>query len=95
MAGGVASRVKVTIYTQRYCQPCKLTKKKFDQLGIAYEEVGVDDTNIDYIRSLGYSQAPVIEADLGDGATVHWSGFRPTCIQQLYATLADELIASG
>lgn len=61
-------------------------------MGIPYEEVPADE-HLNYLRSLGYSAAPVIEADFGDGATAHWSGYRPSFIEQLYATLADKLVA--
>lgn len=65
---------------------------KFDKLGIPYEEVSAVD-NIDYLLSLGYSAAPVVEVDFGDGATAHWSSYRPAFIEQLYATLADETVS--
>ena len=62
---------------------------KFDQLGIQFEEILLDSVGaIGYVQSLGYTAAPVVEVDCGDGATAHWAGFRPTCIQELYATLA-------
>jgi len=90
--------MQIKIFTKREvpgepkCQPCRLTKKKFDQLGIPYEELYVDEHR-DYLLSLGYAAAPVVEVDLGDGATAHWANYRPAFIEQLYATLADEMVA--
>lgn len=60
---------------------------KFDQLGIPFEEVPLDESNLDYVRSLGYTTAPVVEVDFGDGATMSWSGYSPSKIEQLFATL--------
>ena len=85
----------VKIYTKREvpgepkCQPCRLTKLKFEKLGIPYEELYVDEHR-DYVLSLGYSAAPVVEVDFGEGATAHWANYRPAFIEQLHATLADK-----
>lgn len=78
--------MKVTIYTKPKCPPCSATKKKFDQLGIPHEEVAASEW-VDHLHRLGYTSTPVIEVDLGDGATVHWSGYRPDQIAQLKDTL--------
>lgn len=48
----------------------------------------MDGSNIGFIRSLGYSAAPVVEADFGEGATAHWAGYRPDFLRQLYDTLS-------
>lgn len=65
---------------------------KFDKHGISYEELSAVD-NVDYLLSLGYSAAPVVEVDFGDGATAHWAGYCPTHIEQLYSTLSDENVS--
>lgn len=75
------------IYTKSDCQPCRLTKLRFATLHIPYEEIELDDTATAYIKSLGYTAAPVVEADYGEGVTTSWSGFRPESIRQLKATL--------
>lgn len=79
--------MRLTIYTKPRCQPCRLTKMKFDQLGIPYRELALDDSTLDHVRSLGYAAAPVVEADYGEGVTTSWSGYRPSQIEQLHATL--------
>lgn len=92
--------MQIRVFTKREvpgepkCQPCRLTKLKLEKLGVPYEELYVDDHR-DHLLSLGYSAAPVVEVDLGDGATAHWAGYRPTNIEQLYATLADKLTVPG
>lgn len=80
----------VTIFTRPGCEPCKATKKKFTELGIEFNEVTLDEGSLSYVKALGYTSAPVIEVDCGEGATAHWSGYRPDHIQGLYDTLGDE-----
>ncbi|MFE2994100.1 glutaredoxin domain-containing protein [Nocardia sp. NPDC059246] len=65
---------EITVYSRPNCQPCKATIRKLDALGADYRKVDVteDDDALDYIRSLGYSQAPVVVA----GET-HWTGYSP------------------
>ena len=59
---------------------CNATKKALDRAGLDYEVV---DISLEYVLSLGYMQAPVVEVD-GD----HWSGFRPERISSLASTVA-------
>lgn len=75
--------MEVRVFTKSDCQPCRLTKIGFDKLGISYEEVPLNDEALAYVQSLGYTAAPVVEVDLGDGASTSWSGFRPSMIEQL------------
>lgn len=79
--------MKVTLYSlpASVCQGCKFTKKKFADFGIAYGEVQLDKSRdaLDHVHSLGYSSAPVVEVDMGDGATWTWSGYRPSQIERL------------
>lgn len=64
----------ITVYTKPACQQCNMTKRYLDQHGIAYDTVDIteDQAAYDYVTSLGYQQAPVVQA--GDR---HWSGFNP------------------
>ncbi len=70
----------VTVYSKPKCVQCDATKKKLDQLGIPHETIDVseDPDALDYIKSLGYLQAPVIVA--GDD---HWSGYSPDRLKWL------------
>lgn len=54
--------------------PCKMTKKFLTEKGADFVEINIDEQpeHIDYIKSLGFSSAPIIEA--GD---VVFSGFQP------------------
>lgn len=86
--------MRVVVYTKPACQPCRATKKRMEKLGVPFDELDIRD-HLDYVRSLGYQEAPVVEVDCGDGATAHWSGFRPDHIDAVYGTLSDKLIAGN
>lgn len=83
----VAATSGVTVYTKNGCMPCKMTLKKMEKAGIKPDNViNMDETPeaVDYIKSLGYMQAPVVVVS----ETEHWSGLRPDRIEQLKASLA-------
>lgn len=68
----------VVVYSKDFCPQCRFTKEKLEKRGIEFEEKDIYE-HIDYIKKLGYSQAPVVVA----GDDNHWSGFRPSQIEQL------------
>ena len=72
--------MSITLYTQPACVQCKATERKLDRAGLKYDLIDItkNDDARDHVLSLGYLQAPVVEAD-GE----HWLGFRPEHIQQL------------
>ena len=59
---------------------CKMTKKFLEQNGAEFEEINIDQhpEKIDYVKSLGFSSAPVIEA--GD---IVFSGFKPAKLKEI------------
>lgn len=74
--------VAVTLYSKpKGCVQCDATKRKFLKEGIEYTEVDVttDETALAYIKSLGYSQAPVVFTS-GPNGDHHWSGYNVTDI---------------
>lgn len=75
---------KVTVYTTPACVQCHTTKRLLDKYGIVYQEIDLskDADSMEYVRSLGYTQAPVVEYD-GN----HWSGFRHGLLQNLIQAL--------
>lgn len=79
---------KITIYTKDNCQQCEATKKKFHSLGVPYNEIDLDEDAgaVDFVRWLGYSQAPVVVVSRCEDNNVvidqHWSGFRPDRIKK-------------
>lgn len=71
----------VTIFVKPDCQPCKLTKRKLDEMGVEYEtrDITEDGEALITVKNLGYLSAPVILTEIGE----HWNGFRPDLIGQL------------
>ncbi len=70
----------IRVYTKPDCQQCDATKRKLDQLGLAYEAIDLtmDADAYALVTGLGYKTAPVVVA--GDA---HWGGFRPDLIGHL------------
>lgn len=81
--------MQVTLYTKPECQPCRATKRKFDELEIIYHEVDVtlDHTASRKVDELGYMSLPVAVVDLGEGATWSWTGYAPSQIERLHLHL--------
>ncbi|MBV6757456.1 glutaredoxin-like protein NrdH [Rhodococcus opacus] len=72
----------ITIYAKPACVQCTATYRALDKEGLEYAVVDItrDLDAHDYVRALGYRQAPVVVA--GDD---HWAGFRPDRIKALTA----------
>lgn len=68
----------ITVYSKPRCPQCDATYRVLDKQGIDYTSIDVseDMAALEYIKGLGYQQAPVVVA--GDD---HWSGFRPDRIK--------------
>lgn len=71
---------KVTVYTLPACVQCDSTKRYLDKHGVIYETVDLSQNAaaMEKIRTLGYTQAPVVETE-----TKHWSGFRLSELETL------------
>ena len=77
--------MSITVYSKPRCQQCTATKRKLDAFAVLYTAVDVtrDIAAMDYIRGLGYQQAPVVVVrDNSGGVIDHWSGFRPDRIKK-------------
>lgn len=55
---------KITLFSKNNCMQCKMTKKFLEKEGADFEEINIDEQpeKIDYVKSLGFTAAPVIEA---------------------------------
>lgn len=76
--------VTVTLYSKPFgCVQCDATKRKFRKEGVEYTDVDVtaDETALAFIKSLGYSQAPVVYVSTPHGDH-HWSGHNPEEIDE-------------
>ncbi|MFA9414549.1 MULTISPECIES: glutaredoxin-like protein NrdH [unclassified Streptococcus] len=71
---------KITVFTKNNCMPCKMTKKFLTENGVDFEEINIEEQpeKIDYVKSLGFSSAPVIEA-----GNIVFSGFQPAKLKKL------------
>lgn len=72
--------MSITVYSKPECVQCNATKRALDKQGLDYEviDVSVDAAALEYVKSLGYLQAPVVMA--GDQ---HWAGYRPDLIKKV------------
>lgn len=70
-----------TLYTKPSCVQCDATKRDLNKKGIEYTSVDIsaDETALNYVKSLGHLQAPVLVLDTAT-QPVHWSGYRPDLI---------------
>ena len=70
---------KITLFSKNNCMQCKMTKKFLEKEGADFEEINIDEQpeKIDYVKSLGFTAAPVIEA--GD---IVFSGFQPAKLKR-------------
>ena len=77
----------VTVYSKPACVQCNATYRYLDTHEIPYESIDVTQDNdaLEFIKSLGYAQAPVVAVASGDGDFGTWSGFRPDLLAQLSA----------
>ena len=71
---------RITVFSKNNCMQCKMTKKFLEQNGADFEEINIDEQpdKIDYVKGLGFTAAPVIEA----GETV-FSGFQPNKLKAI------------
>lgn len=70
----------ITLYSKNNCMQCKMTKKFLEQHGANFQEINIDEhpEKVDYVKSLGFTSAPVIEAD-----NLVFSGFQPAKLKEL------------
>lgn len=83
--------VAVVLYGKpRGCVQCDATKRKLKKHHIHYTEVDVtaDDVALNFIKELGYEQAPVVYVSTIEG-DVHWSGFDVEKIAEHITERAD------
>ncbi|OKL48521.1 NrdH-redoxin [Boudabousia liubingyangii] len=72
----------ITVYSKPNCVQCTATYRALDKQGAQYQVVDLtqDDSAMEFVRSLGHAQAPVVVA--GD---LNWAGFRPDLIRKVVA----------
>lgn len=83
----------ITVYSKPACVQCTATYRALDKQGLEYNVVDLseDAGALDYVRSLGYQQAPVVVA-----GNDHWSGYRPDRIKAAVAAASpNQQVAQG
>lgn len=80
----------ITVFHQPNCQPCRLTMKMLDKLGLAYDERSLTDGSpevervLNNARALGMTSAPIVEVRNESGALVRTlSGYRPAELREI------------
>lgn len=75
----------ITVYSKPMCVQCDATYRALDKQGLDYRSIDVseDVEALEFIKGLGYQQAPVVIA--GED---HWSGYRPDRIKAAAAAAA-------
>ena len=86
----------VTVYTQRACQPCRLTKRKLEAAGVPFtEKDAVAADNHRYIAGrLGHQQAPVVTVHRDGQLWTHWSGLRAELLADVIGTIKGQEAAA-
>ncbi len=76
----------ITVYSKPACVQCDATYRALDKNGLDYVIVDIssDAIALDYVKSLGHMQAPVVVA-----GEEHWSGYRPDRIRSLTQAAAS------
>ena len=71
---------EITVFSKNNCMQCKMTKKFLEQHGADFVEINIDEhpEKIDYVKSLGFTTAPVIQA-----GEVAFSGFQPSKLKEI------------
>ena len=82
--------MSITVYSKPMCVQCDATKRALNKQDLVYEEVDLteDPNALEFVKSLGYVQAPVVMA--GDQ---HWAGYRPDLIKKIAKDAA--LVVNG
>ena len=58
--------MSITVYSKPMCVQCDATYRALDKQGLDYTKVDLteDPSALEFIKGLGYQQAPVVIADL-------------------------------
>lgn len=80
----------ITVFHQPNCQPCRLTMRLLDKLGVAYVSRPLNDGSpeaervLNNARALGMTSAPIVEVRDESGTLVRTlSGYRPAELREI------------
>ena len=81
-------RLTIEVYGKPACVMCTATGRKLANLELEYKytDVSIDAEALEFTKSLGYMQAPVVVVRSADGGIADtWSGFNPDKLNALAA----------
>lgn len=77
---------EVIVYSKDNCQQCTATKRWLNSKDIEHEvEDATSEDNITFVKSLGYTQAPVTLVKEDGEIVNHWYGFDVNELNKLLA----------
>lgn len=70
----------IKVYTKNNCIPCKMTKRKLQELGVNYKEINVDENleALEYLVECGFRSLPVVFLD---DEPIITGGFAPNILE--------------
>ena len=81
-------RLTIEVYGKPSCVQCTATSLKLGRLDLeySYTDVSTDESALEFTKSLGFMQAPVVVVRSADGGIADtWSGFNPDKLNALAA----------
>lgn len=78
----------IEVYGKPSCVQCTATSLKLGRLDLeySYTDVSTDESALEFTKSLGFMQAPVVVVRSADGGIADtWSGFNPDKLNALAA----------
>lgn len=72
----------IKVYTKNNCFPCKMTKRKLQELGVNYQEINVDEdlTALEYLMEHGFRSLPVV---FNNDEPVVIGGYAPNILETI------------
>jgi len=86
--------MRLTVYTQPSCGPCRATLRAFERHGVTPDRIVDIQTDPEAgaaLRALGFTATPVVELDYGDERPpLLWQGFDVGYIRHVVDALRAE-----
>lgn len=72
----------IKVYTKNNCFPCKMTKRKLQELGVNYKEINVDENleALEYLMECGFRSLPVV---FKDDEPIVTGGYAPNILEAI------------
>ena len=72
----------ITVYTKNNCMPCKMTKRKLQELGVNYKEINVDENleALEFLMECGLRSLPVV---FNNDEPVVIGGYAPNILETI------------